>query len=212
MCVLNGFSHFWLCVALWTVALQTPLFVGFPRQEYRSRLPFPSLQDLPDSGMKPGSLALQVDSRLSLNIPWSPPNDCVNPNPCHMLSKLCLLCFPVYASVWPAGSRQKLCEASWPLVLCHLQYEVLSMCVLCELCITNDFLFAWAQVSTVLSWPLLVASCLFLHSCPIKSVNCIIAGCQPITDSVSFLFKNLWRLFITCKVKKVSVELDLDTI
>ena len=31
----------------WTVAHQTPLSVGLPRQEYRSGLPFPSLGDLP---------------------------------------------------------------------------------------------------------------------------------------------------------------------
>ena len=31
---------------------------GFPRQEYWSGLPFPSLGDLPDSGIKPASPAL----------------------------------------------------------------------------------------------------------------------------------------------------------
>ena len=35
-------------VTLWTVAWQAPLSVGFPRQEYRSGLPFPSPGDLPD--------------------------------------------------------------------------------------------------------------------------------------------------------------------
>ena len=37
----------------------------FSRQEYGSGLPFPSLGDLPDLGIKPGSPALQVDSLLS---------------------------------------------------------------------------------------------------------------------------------------------------
>ena len=36
--------------------------MGFSRQEYRSRLPFPFPEDLPDSGIKPASPALQVDS------------------------------------------------------------------------------------------------------------------------------------------------------
>ena len=85
--------------------------------------------------------SLQVGSRLSLHIPWSPPNDCVNPNQYHMLSKLCLLCFPVDTSVWAARSRQKHCKSLWPLVL---QYEVLSTYVICELYITTDLLFAWA--------------------------------------------------------------------
>ena len=33
----------------------------FPRQEYLSGQPFPSLQYLPDPGTKPGSIALQAD-------------------------------------------------------------------------------------------------------------------------------------------------------
>ena len=37
---------------------QAPLFKGFPRQEYWSRLPFPSPGDPPDPGIKPKSLAL----------------------------------------------------------------------------------------------------------------------------------------------------------
>ena len=34
---------------LWTVAPQAPLSMGFPRQEYWSRLPFSSPLDLPNS-------------------------------------------------------------------------------------------------------------------------------------------------------------------
>ena len=49
----------------WTVALQAPLSMGFPRQEYWTGLPFPSPGDLPDPGVKPGSSILQVDSLLS---------------------------------------------------------------------------------------------------------------------------------------------------
>ena len=53
------------CPALvtpWTVAHQAPLSMGFPRQQYWNELPFPSLGDLPDPGIEPGSLALQADS------------------------------------------------------------------------------------------------------------------------------------------------------
>ena len=46
----------------WTVAHQAPLSMGFSRQEYWSRLPRPSPGDLPDSGIEPGSPALQADS------------------------------------------------------------------------------------------------------------------------------------------------------
>ena len=47
------------------IALQAPLSVGCSRQEYWSGLPFPSPGDLPDSGIEPGSPALQADSSLS---------------------------------------------------------------------------------------------------------------------------------------------------
>ena len=36
--------------------------MGFSRQEYWSGLPFPSSEDLSDSGVKPGSPVLQADS------------------------------------------------------------------------------------------------------------------------------------------------------
>ena len=48
-----------------TVACQTPLSMGFFRQEYWSGFPCPPLADLPDPGIEPRSLALQVDILLS---------------------------------------------------------------------------------------------------------------------------------------------------
>ena len=39
--------------------------MGFPRQEYWSRLPFPSPGDLPDPGIEPRSPALQADALTS---------------------------------------------------------------------------------------------------------------------------------------------------
>ena len=49
-------------VTPWTVAHQAPLLMGLSRQEYWSGLPFPSLGELPDPGIKPASSVLQVDS------------------------------------------------------------------------------------------------------------------------------------------------------
>ena len=46
----------------WIIARQASLSITFSRQEYWSGLPFPSPGDLPDSGIKPGSPALQADS------------------------------------------------------------------------------------------------------------------------------------------------------
>ena len=59
------FNRVRLLVTPQTVAHQPPLFMGFPRQEYWSELPFPSLGDLPNPGIEPGSPALQADTLLS---------------------------------------------------------------------------------------------------------------------------------------------------
>ena len=48
----------------WTVTHQAPLSMEFPRREYRSGYPF-SPGDLPNPGIKPGTLALQAVSLLS---------------------------------------------------------------------------------------------------------------------------------------------------
>ena len=55
--------HIWLfCDPMYCVACQVPLSMEFPRQEYCSRLPFPTLGDLTKPGIKPKSLALANDS------------------------------------------------------------------------------------------------------------------------------------------------------
>ena len=48
--MLSRFSNVPLFVTLWSVACQTPLSMGFPRQEYWNELPCPSSGDLPDPG------------------------------------------------------------------------------------------------------------------------------------------------------------------
>ena len=52
-CVLSCFSHVRLFGALWTVACQAPLSMGFSRQEYWSELPFPPPGCFPDSRIEP---------------------------------------------------------------------------------------------------------------------------------------------------------------
>ena len=61
----------------WPAACQAPLSMGFSRKQYWSELPFPSPWDLPDPEIKPGSLALQADSLLSVppGKPRNIPND-----------------------------------------------------------------------------------------------------------------------------------------
>ena len=57
--MLSFFSCVWLFATLWTIACQSPLSMGFPEQEYWSRLLFPSPGDLPNQGIEPGYTALQ---------------------------------------------------------------------------------------------------------------------------------------------------------
>ena len=66
VCVLNSFSHVWLCMTRWTIAHQAPLSMGFSRQEYWSRFPCLPPGDLLDPGIKHAAPALQKDS-----LPWS---------------------------------------------------------------------------------------------------------------------------------------------
>ena len=54
----KSLSRVLLFATPWTVAYYTPLSMRFSRQEYWSGLPFPSPEDLPDSGIEPRSPAL----------------------------------------------------------------------------------------------------------------------------------------------------------
>ena len=56
--IVVSLSHVWLFLTPWTVVCQASLSMGFSRQEYWSRLPFPSPGDLPNVGIEPGSPAL----------------------------------------------------------------------------------------------------------------------------------------------------------
>ena len=56
--LLSRFSCVRLCATLWTIAHQFPLSMGYSRQEYWSGLPFPSLGDLSNPGIKPVSLCV----------------------------------------------------------------------------------------------------------------------------------------------------------
>ena len=73
-------SYVWFFDTSWTEALQAPLFVGFPSQEYWRELPFPPPGNLPSRVIKPASPASPamaggffttepLGSPLRLNIP-----------------------------------------------------------------------------------------------------------------------------------------------
>ena len=69
--LLSRFSHVQLC-KLWVVAHQTPLSMGFSRQEHWSGLLCPPPGDLPDPGVRPGSpVASALAGRLFKTEPVS---------------------------------------------------------------------------------------------------------------------------------------------
>ena len=74
-------SHVRLFATPWTIAHQSPLSVGFSRQECWSALPFPSPEDLPDPGIEPMSSALAGDS-LPVSHQGSPELELPNSLPC----------------------------------------------------------------------------------------------------------------------------------
>ena len=65
-------SHVRLFATPWNVAYQSPLSMGFSRQEYWSGLSFPSPGDLPNPGTELWSPTLQTDS-LPSEPPGKPP-------------------------------------------------------------------------------------------------------------------------------------------
>ena len=54
-----------------TAACQTPLSMGFSRQEYWGGLPWPPPGDLPDLGIKPASVTSNLHRQVS-SLPLAP--------------------------------------------------------------------------------------------------------------------------------------------
>ena len=77
-------------MTLWTVSHQTLPSMVFSRQEYRSGLPFPSPEDLPNPGIERGSPALYADT-----LPSEPPGKSVTGR------------VQQYSDIWPAFSEMR---------------------------------------------------------------------------------------------------------
>ena len=57
-CMLSHFNHVWLFAALWTIACQAPLSMGFSRQKYCSGLLCPPPGIFPTQGSNPHLLCI----------------------------------------------------------------------------------------------------------------------------------------------------------
>ena len=64
-------SHVQPFVAPWSVACQTPLSMGFPRQEHQSEVPFPPPRDSPHPRIEPASPPL-LGGFFTASATWEP--------------------------------------------------------------------------------------------------------------------------------------------
>ena len=122
--VLRCFSRVWLFASPRTIAHQSPLFIGFSRQEYWSELLCSPSGNHPYPGIEPESPALQADSSL-LNHQGSPKCNAT----CAMLclpAQLCLtLCDPMEWSP-PSASVHEDSPGKSTGVNCHALLQGIS--------------------------------------------------------------------------------------
>ena len=107
-------SHVWLFVTLWMVPYQAPLFMGFPRQEHWSGLPFSREQKYCES------LYLQESSQMTTG--WN------------------LLCWSqekINGGIWGQISmsfwKQLLSIPILPLTHPHVTQEIIIKCLICAM-------------------------------------------------------------------------------
>ena len=94
--VLSRFSRVRLFVTPWTAARQAPLSMGFSRQEYCSRLPFPIPGDLLDSGVEPASVLAGGFFTTSTTCVAS-----LYPSPPSLSCPAASVTFPCLSGLWP---------------------------------------------------------------------------------------------------------------
>ena len=121
----------------WTVACQAPLFMGFPRQQYWSGLPFPSPEALPEPRMEPTSSWL-ADS-LPLSHQGSPMN-------WFLKSLQTFLHFPSFSLQW----LHPFCAWKTPLPSYHRPWDMgLQILLHWLLCLLSASLFFSERPSLV---------------------------------------------------------------
>ena len=78
--LLSRFSHVHILVTLWIVVCQSPLSMGFSRQEYWSGLPCPPSKDLPNPRITHASLVSPelADRFFTTSATWKDPISWVN--------------------------------------------------------------------------------------------------------------------------------------
>ena len=141
LCVLSCFSHIWLSVTSWTVALQAPLSVGFSRQKYWSGLQCLPPGDLPNPGIEPESLMSSAlgggffITSTTWEVHWS-------------WSRPIFLC-PHWELVWFPGFPRTWAMTCFPLVCNHWKPQLNFPDSSCPFSLISSCFF-W---QTCLDWP-----------------------------------------------------------
>ena len=92
VCLPSPYSCVWLFVTLWVIACQSPLPMGFSRQEYWSGLPWPPPGDLPDPGIETASLNFSHIGRQVL-YHWCHLENpiCMHYSHCSFITAVCII-------------------------------------------------------------------------------------------------------------------------
>ena len=123
--VLICFSRVWLCTALWIVACQAPLSMGFSRQDYWSRLPCPPPGDLSDPSDWHWIFYVSCISRQLLY------------HQCHLGSPIWMACSINIASYFSHSTLILRSINNGLYVFCTVFIEILEVSVFVQLTIAN---------------------------------------------------------------------------
>ena len=184
-----------LCATLWTVACQTPLSMGFSRQDHWSGLPCPPAGDLPNPSLlrplywQAGSLPLVPPGKpcdyIVFHIGWIKVD---------LISHLLLLQDPFRKGIWTLGSHRNGMNyhmshlhlfSGWlwtPVWECGHQASVPSLFT--SWCVSSNRLWGESTQQTVFFWCQTAAACawcrnkitsfeLFLRNVPGTPADCL---------------------------------------
>ena len=146
--MLSRFSCVWLFATPWTVAHQTPLSLGFSRQEYWSRFPFPSAGD-PNPGIELMSLTSPVlqAGPLPLASPGKPRLDYTAATTNSNFSGLTQQKFTSHCALHPGQVIRGFCSAQerLPSTQAFITYSPRKRKLLSPIMATECKTFSWRQ-------------------------------------------------------------------
>ena len=115
MCVLTHFSHARLFATPLTVSHQSPLSMGFSKQEYWNGLPCPSPGDFPDPGIEP--MSFTSPALAGRFFPLVPPGKPCFTNKCYIFYSNSIVSVCIFSSTWFCQTVNICLSVEWMLIL-----------------------------------------------------------------------------------------------